>query len=234
MNGSLLNALQNKSTTWDWQGGEAAPSAIRTPWLAGAWHYDEFGRIVPNDPNNPSAPWNLGQPTEGRMTMEEYYDYMGKLHPESMFAIKTTPATAPSSLQNALQTVQQPTMPTPPILQPMQQPQVVQQPVTQFSGVPSPTKPTLPVTAWGGQPSLVQPSLNVQPMSSATQQFVQTPSVPFAPQGAARLPAVQPARPTARSPWGGISAGGYRPQMGAYTPRRNPLEERLRRLRGGM
>ena len=94
MNGSLLNALQDMPTTWDWQGGEAAPFSIRTPWLAGAWHYDEFGRIVPNDPNNPSAPWNLGQPTEGRMTMEEYYDYMGKLHPESMFAIKPTGAPA--------------------------------------------------------------------------------------------------------------------------------------------
>ena len=73
-----------------------------------------------------------------------------------------------------------------------------------------------------------------QPISPTTQQFVQTPSVPFAPQGAARLPTVQPVRPIARSPWGGIGARGYQPQMGAYTPRRNPLEERLRRLRGGM
>jgi hypothetical protein len=45
--------------TWDWEGGAPSPFTIRTPWLANAWHYDEQGRIVPNDPNSPSAPWNI-------------------------------------------------------------------------------------------------------------------------------------------------------------------------------
>lgn len=94
MNGSLLNALRNLPTSWDWQGGEAAPSAIRTPWLSGAWHYDEFGRIVPNDPNNPRAPWNI---ENTGMSMEQYYDYMAELSPSSMFAINTTGAPTQSA-----------------------------------------------------------------------------------------------------------------------------------------
>lgn len=70
-------------TTWDWQGGEPAPLSIRTPWLASMWHYDEYGRIVPNDPSNPRAPWNMAGST---MNMEEWYNYMGSQYPGSEWA----------------------------------------------------------------------------------------------------------------------------------------------------
>ena len=112
----------------------------------------------------------------------------------------------------------------------------------QGAGAPSPLQNALQPVLQPAIPTppILQPMQQPQvPISPATQQFVQTPSVPFAPQRGVRLPAVQPARPVAqrpiaRSPWGGTSAGGYQPQMGAYTLGRSPLEERLRRLRGGM
>ena len=77
---ALGNMFQDMPTSWDWEGGEAAPFAIRTPWLAGAWHYDEAGSIVPNNPNHPMAPWNIiGQ------TMEEWYE---TVQPTSLYQVR--------------------------------------------------------------------------------------------------------------------------------------------------
>ena len=84
--GSLIPTAQSLPTSWDWQGGEAAPMGIRTPWLAHQWHYDEQGRIVPNNPDNPLAPWNRPGSTQ------TYEDWLGQQQPSSMFQ-----PTAPSS-----------------------------------------------------------------------------------------------------------------------------------------
>jgi hypothetical protein len=50
---ALSEYMQNMPTTntWDWEGGEASPYGIRTPGLGWAWHYDETGNPVPNNPN---------------------------------------------------------------------------------------------------------------------------------------------------------------------------------------
>ena len=56
--------MQNMPTSWDWEGGESSPYGIRAPWLGYSWHYDESGRIVPNNPNHPMAPWNMAGSTQ--------------------------------------------------------------------------------------------------------------------------------------------------------------------------
>ena len=71
--------MENMPTSWDWQGGEASPYGIRTPWLAYNWHYDDQGVIVPNDLNNPFAPWNQPGATQ------TYEDWYGQQQPSSFF-----------------------------------------------------------------------------------------------------------------------------------------------------
>jgi len=72
-------SFQNMPTSWDWEGGEASPYGIKTPWLGYQWHYDDQGVIVPNDPNNPLAPWNMQGSTQ------TYEDWYGQQQPSSLF-----------------------------------------------------------------------------------------------------------------------------------------------------
>ena len=76
---ALLNYTQNLPTSWDWQGGEASPYGIRTPWLAYQWHYDDPGVVVPNNPDNPFAPWNMPN------TTQTYEDWYSRQQPSPLF-----------------------------------------------------------------------------------------------------------------------------------------------------
>ena len=186
--------------------------AIRASGWGQNYYVDAMGNKINKDPN-----------------MNYYFDSQGNVQqfgkPQvdwSKVSFGQNPYETPGALLGDETIVNNPySQPTQPP-QPIQQPQAVQQPQ--------------PVQ----QPSNL-PLVNAlqQPTSPATQQFMQAPtSVPLTSQGVIGIPTDRPARPIARrpiarSPQGGISAGGYLP-MGAYTPRRSPLEERLRRLRGGM
>lgn len=66
MNGALANRPVPQNT-WDWQGGEPSPYGIRSPSLGWQWHYDQFGKPVPNVPIQREASQPSGYPPVGQI-----------------------------------------------------------------------------------------------------------------------------------------------------------------------